>query len=462
MNVLLIHLNPQGATFQIGLSYIASILEAKKNKVNFLFLSKVDRNKIINEVSQTQAEIALISVTSDSFELCKDVAACLKKIAVPVLLGGIHPTISPEECIGIKSVLGVCVGEGEYAASEMVEAIERDSDYRNIQNMWIRDNGSIYKNNVRPYIQNLDELPQPNYEIFRRYFGEFKVLPVILTRGCPFDCSYCCNHTLRKIYDGKGRFIRTHGIAYSISLIRHLLSKFPTVNSIEFFDDTFTLNNEWLGGFLREFRKIGINFICNSRFDIINEELVKLLSISGCSKINAAVECGDEKIRKDVLRRTVSNEEIIEKAKLLKRYKISLFTHNMVGVPYENEKSISKTVELNRLIKPDAMQVSIFNPYPKSDLGNMCMENGWIDKNLKTTSFHDFTTLRTPFVKPHIVDYYLIAFESMVYGKGFRLKFKKLLFWFFSFHHNFIYLILRRCKNFVSRKGKLYGRVCKI
>lgn len=453
MKVLIIHLNPAGGlVFQIGLAYITSILELRGHSISFLFLSNLDKNKILNMITEAKINIIFISVTTDSFELCKRVTAFLhKKTNLPIFLGGIHPTISPDECIELEGVSGLCIGEGEYPSCDLVDAIEHGNDYTNIQNIWVKNNGRVYKNELRSLVQNLDELPFPNYEIFRKYFKNFKVLPVMLSRGCPFNCTYCCNNTFRRLFKGKGAYLRNHSTDYGIKLIKGLLKQFPETESIEFFDDTFTVNKERIREFSKQFLPLGVNFICNSRFDIIDEELVKLLATSGCIKVNAAIECGDEKIRREVLKRPISDKDIIEKSRLLKKYKIGLYAHNMVGVPYETEKEILKTIELNKMIKPDVIAVSVFNPYPKSDLGVLCEQKNWIDKRLQTTSFHEFTVLKTPYIKPHVVDYYLIASESMVYERGFFLYVKKFLYWLVHFRHNRAYLLLRRLKNKIRK-----------
>lgn len=455
MNILLIHLNPLGKTFHIGLAYIASILEARKHNVAFLSLSVLDKNIILEEISRNKTEIILISVTSDSFELCKKIIDFVnKKTNIPILLGGIHPTLCPEDCIKLDGVLGLCIGEGEYPVCELLEAIELDRDYTNIKNLWIKKNKAIYKNDLRSLIQNLDVLPPPNYEIFKKYYKDFIVLPMILTRGCPFNCSYCCSHILRKLHEGKGNFLRHHSIPYSIELINHLLKQFPSVVAVEFFDDTFIINKEWLHNFLKEFSKLGIRFICNSRFDIIDEDLLKLLASSGCIRINAAVECGNEKIRKKILGRFISNKEIKEKSRLIKKYKIHLHTHNMLGIPYEEEKDILKTIELNKMSCVDSVQVSIFNPYPKTRLEKLCADKNWINKKLKPTSYCDFTALRTPFIKPHLVNYYFLIFISMIFNSGYLLHIKKLLCWIMHIHNNSLYIALRRRHpNILSRFG---------
>lgn len=444
MDILLIHLNPLGKTFHIGSAYITSILESKGHDVSFLQLWSIDEKKILKRISKNNIEIILISVTSDGFGLCKKLIEFINKnqLHIPIILGGIHPTLCPEECINLEGVLGLCIGEGEFPICELIRAIEHNEDYMNINNMWIKKDDIIYKNNLAPLIKDLDVLPHPNYDIFMDYL-DFEVLPIILSRGCPFNCSYCGNHAIKRIISGKGNFIRHHSDRYSIELISNLVKRFPNVQAIEFYDDTFTLDINWLRIFLENFRRLHLKFICNSRFDIINEKLIKLLANSGCIRINAAIECGNEKIRKDILRRSISDQEILDKGKLVKQARIQLHVHNMIGIPYETKSDIIKTIEINRKLRPDSFQTSIFKPYPKTDLGELCQKNNWINETLESTSYCDYTILRTPFVNPHIVNFYFLAFSNMVFETGLRLHIKKAICWIMHIHNNKLYLILK-------------------
>lgn len=458
MNILLIHLNQLGKTPQLGLSYIASSLEAKGHKISFLPLYEPDERAVSKEISKNDIGLVLISVTSDVFELCKKIVASIRKrLSAPILLGGIHPTICPDECIKLDGILGVCIGEGEYPACELADALQNNKDYVNIKNLWIKKDGAVHKNEIRPLIRDLDSLPMPDYGIFRRHMS-LRLLPVFLSRGCPFKCTYCCNHVLQKLYEGKGDFLRRPSVQYSMKLVMHLLKQVPEAKEIEFYDDTFTLNKEWLREFLSEFSKLGIKFICNSRFDVIDEETIKLLERSGCSMINIAIECGDERIRKEVLKRNISDGQILEKSLLIKKHNIRLFTHNMVGIPYEKEEDILKTIGLNRDIKADIVQASVFNPYPKTELGELCAREGWIDGKMKPTCFFDFTVLKTPYIKPHVVNYYLLAFTSMVSGSGLRLYVKRALYWLLHISNNAPYRTLRNIKRKISSiMGKASG-----
>ena len=461
MKILLMHLNPLIKTYQLGLAYIASNLQKRGHDVVFISLTELDKKEISRKLDHTVGMV-FISVTSDSFELCKKTVSHISThTGVPILLGGIHPTVCPEECIALEGITGICIGEGEDAACDLADCMsEQGSDYTGIMNLWIRNNGKVHKNELRPLIDPLDRLPFPDYRIFRNYVN-FRVVPIIVSRGCSYRCSYCCNNTLQSLYKKKGRYLRYHSVEYSVAMIHSILTEFPEFEVIEFYDDTLTLNKPWLHRFLNEFSKSNIQFVCNSRFDTIDEETIRLLADSGCVKLNMAVESGSPEIRKNVLGRNITDEKIIEIAQLLKKHHIDLHTHNMVGIPYETEDNILETVRLNRRIKPETIIVSIFNPYPKTVLGDLCERENWIDRRFKTTSYFDFTVLRTPFISPELVNYYFLVFPHLVFDSGIMLKIKKCLFRLLHVRRNLPYRIVR---DFLLKKTnpQIYNLVRKL
>jgi len=443
MNCLLLNL-ARGDIFNIGLTYIASSLEAQGHAVTLCTLSSFDPPVLILALSRSRAQSILISVTNETIDLCEQVINYLHKhnTALPVIVGGIQATADPQGCIAFNGVSAVCVGEGEQAVCDLLRAIEEKKDYTGIANFWVKKDGRIYQNPVRPALENLDLLPFPNYRIFEGFLKHYFALPLMLTRGCLFDCPYCCNNLYHSLYHQ--RRMRYHSVPYSISLIKKFREQFNNLGEIFFLDDLFTWDRKWLTEFLVEFKKLKVSFQCNSRFDLMDEELIKLLASSGCVQVNMAVECGNERIRKEVLKRNITDSMILEKAALVKKYKVRLFIHNMIGIPYETRRDILKTVQLNRMIRPDSLQAMIFTPYKGTALRKLCDEKGWVDTSLKTISPFAYTVLKTPYIKPHLVDYYSLVFKDMVYERGWKLLLKKVIAWLLHFRHKQLYFRLQR------------------
>ena len=193
MNVLLIHLYYSGKSFHIGLAYIASILKSRGHNIVFLSLDSLREQIILEKIREHKINVVFISSTTDSWQLCVKIVNFLNdKLNIPILLGGVHPTICPQQCIKVKGILGICIGEGELPAVELMDAMQNKEDYTRIKNLWIIKDEIVHKNEIRDLIDNLDQLPFPDYQMFSGQL-RFEILPILLSRGCPFNCTYCCN-----------------------------------------------------------------------------------------------------------------------------------------------------------------------------------------------------------------------------------------------------------------------------
>ena len=166
------------------------------------------------------------------------------------------------------------------------------------------------------------------------------------------------------------------------------------LESVVFGDDTFILDKIWLKDFLEKYKKqVGLPFVCMVRADITDEDVVKWLKMANCVGVQFGIESGDESIRNKILRKNLKDEQIINAAKLYKKYGIKFKTYNMLGLPYESLESAFKTVELNIKIKTDLPWASLFTPHPKTDITSMMNEQGMIPPNYSvddiTSTFFD-------------------------------------------------------------------------
>ena len=163
----------------------------------------------------------------------------------------------PEEAIQLDGLLGICIGEGEFPILDLVTALENKSDYLNIANFWFRSGAEIVKNPVRPLINNLDDLPFPDRELFDYQQivndnyddgAEFMV-----GRGCPFLCSFCINKSLQDLYRGKGPFVRYRTVDHVVAEIRQVVATYSNIAKITFQDDILALNKKWLAEFSEKY-----------------------------------------------------------------------------------------------------------------------------------------------------------------------------------------------------------------
>ncbi len=284
------------------------------------------------------------------------------------VFGGPHPTYFPE-MIHQQGVDGVCIGEGEYAMLDLVQNLAAGKALTGIPNWWLKQDERIYKNPVRPLIADLDELPLPNHEIFRTAVPRGIWRAVIMTsRGCPHSCTYCYNNAYKNIYAGQGKILRRRSVE---NVMRELetIRQHACYRYIQISDDLFTISPEWIREFSDQYRKrINLPFSCFARVNHITQEMVDDLRRAGCGRIILGVETGDERIRRDVFKRKMTDHEIILTARMIKKAGIKLMTTNILGIPGASMESDFKTWALNVKLKPDYAGVNLLQPYPGTEI----------------------------------------------------------------------------------------------
>lgn len=297
-----------------------------------------------------------------------------------ILMGGPHPTFYPE-ILGEKCLDGICLGEGEFALRELADAMDRKDDITGIRNLWIKAGGSVHKNELRELV-DVNKLPMCDRDIYFTKYPELKSVPtkrIFIARGCPFSCTYCFNHTLRKMYEGKGSYVRFLDVEKVISEIEHIRDSYG-MKWLQIIADTVNINRNWFMKFLEEYkRRVSLPFLCNVRIDMVDEEMVKKMKEAGCDRVDYGVEHGDDIILKDVLKRNMTAKKIVEGGKLFNKYGIRVQTANIIAVPHETVETVMKTVEVNRQVKPEIAKCFILQPYPKTEVYSYSVKNGFLD-----------------------------------------------------------------------------------
>ena len=275
---------------------------------------------------------------------------------------------------------------------ELAQAIDRGDDHTNIRNLWVKENGNIFKNEIRPLIENLDSIPTFDHNLYYKY-SHLRNKPYkyfFSGRGCPYRCSFCFNHSMAKIYKNKGRYIRHRKPESIIEELKHVRSF--ALKVVCFADDVFIINQKWLTYFLELYKKeINLPFRCNIFATLVNEETISALKDAGCHYVMFGVESGNEKIRECILNKKISNDDIYRCTQLLHKYKIPFSTSNMFGFPGETIDDAFETIKLNARIRPHTSWASVFQPYPKLAITDYAVKNNYLDiQDLKHNSYDSF------------------------------------------------------------------------
>lgn len=370
-------------TVNHGVASLCGVIRDRGHEVDIYHCDRIDRDDILGRFREKEYSLCLVSSVTNQWPYSLEIIRAVREVSdIPVIAGGHHVTNSPEALEENPEIDAICIGEGDIALGEILDSMARGGDYSSINNLHVRRRGSgeIIKNEIGKLIEDLDTLPFPDYSAFSpKSIANYPAL--MFSRGCPYNCTYCCNNSLRKLYRGKGKYIRSKSVARALEEVSSFIREFKP-QALNFDDDTFIKNREWLYSFLDGYGKLtDIPFNCNTRPETLDEELCLRLSNAHCRSVSIGIESGSERLREQILKRHMSNESIKRSFALLRQAGIKTSSFNMVGIPDETYRDYMETVALNREINPDFMQISIFYPYKGSGLGDLAQEKGYLDEN---------------------------------------------------------------------------------
>ena len=301
-----------------------------------------------------------------------------------------HCTLVKEKIFDeFSEIDAVCIGEGEFPLKELSYRLDKNENYLSTQSFYFKTDNGIIKNPILP-LKDIDTLAFPEYSLFNyeKILAESgHCFPMMLARGCPFNCNYCCNHVIRNVYPNKNNYVRIPSVDHSIKIIKNNLTLYPKTQKIIFADDTFTLRKSWLFEFCEAYKKeIDLPFLCNARVETIDDQVAKCLKSAGCVSIDFGVESGNEWLRKYILNRKHSNKQIKKAFNITKKNAIKSFSFNMVGLPFETAEMAKDTLKLNLEIQPNFGKCFYFYPYPGSTLYKLCLDHGLLLNNTESVS----------------------------------------------------------------------------
>jgi radical SAM superfamily enzyme YgiQ (UPF0313 family) len=366
---------------KLGIEQLSAVLKGNGHECD-LFIESGEAN-FFKSLLNSGADLFAFSCTSGGEKWVLDTVAKIKREkSTPVIIGGPHATFFPQilEAVGVDYI---CRGEGEGALLDLVEALVNKSiDIKKIPNIWSKNcNGAIYKNDVRPFVEDLDELPPLDFSIYSKYKYmipyNLDMFPVITGRGCPYNCSYCFNNTYKNLYWKKGKYLRRRSPA---NLIQELVQAKMQhgIRKINFVDDSFFLFPTWINEFSGMYKeKVKLPFIVNVEATQVKDNLVRMIKDMGCICVRMGVETGNESLRKKVLNKNLSNQQIIKAAGVIKQYGIKLTTYNMLGLPSETIGNALETFKLNKEIGSDFAWCSLLQPYAGTGIFDYVKDKGF-------------------------------------------------------------------------------------
>jgi len=411
-------ISPYSDITAFGVRCIAAFVKKAGFDVQLLFLSdqefdlKATSGSVyrfsapcLNQIIEICKDSHLIGISlfTCHFDRAVQLTQAIKsKLDIPVMWGGIHPTIKPDESLHYCDI--VCLGEGEEAVAELLGKMEKKENYLNTKNFWFKHNGSIIKNELRPLKEDLNALPFPDYStenshildknsntmirldksalerfLFKDPLSQKPSYMTMTTRGCPHRCSYCMS--FRGMYEGQ-KYLRRRSPELVVEEIERIIKEYDFIDGVQISDDSFfVLTTEEIKVFSKLYKeKIGIPFRCLGSPSTITEEKLSYLVDAGMYEIQMGIETACERTRK-LYRRTTTNETVLKAARSINKFKSSVTAiyDFILDNPYETKEDIAETLAfILKLPRPFHLQLFSLIFFPGTELYHQAKKDGFI------------------------------------------------------------------------------------
>lgn len=353
-----------------------------------------------------QPDLLAFSVLSDEVALGRELSRLAKewKKEVPVLWGNKAVTMAPSSILQDKNIDYACVGEAIEFLPEFVRRMEQGLEMATLPNLAYRcKNGEIKVNPLKDYYQQLDKLPFFDWSIFdqrqflKPYDGKvYRGGDHMLFWGCPNRCTYCINEAYRQLYGKKaGTFLRHYSVGRIIAELAQLVKEWQ-IEFFKFHDEDFCLKpmpffQELAEAYAREI-KVPFTIMANAKN--IDAAKVRLLKKMNCVSVTLGIETGNDELRKNILLRRETREDIIAATRLLNQAGIRTSAFNMLGIPFENRKTVMETIALNRAAEVRYPNAGFFFPLEGTALRQIAIENGFYSAENGRVFQNDMPTLK--------------------------------------------------------------------
>jgi len=402
MKLLLISINHQhrddpADISVLGVRYLSAYLKGAGHDVTILFLwelfggkeSEDELVQITEFIERLKPDLIGLSLMSGLFLRAVAITQAIKeKSHLPLVIwGGIHPTAEPRECLEFADL--VCVGEGELALEKLMSNLDKFKDLK-IEGIWHKDGNKIIDGGEGMIVHDINRLPYPDYDLNNQYIlhqGKISSLSVeilkqyspasvgahrlISSRGCPNNCTYCCNSIFRKLYGGS--HLRWRSVDNFIKEMVEVKNKFPFVRHFKIADDNFAFNSiEWIKEFNKQYKqKINLSFFCNVSPLTVSEEKLDILVDAGLNHVQIGLQSGSDRVNRQIYLRPIGADVFLKAIKVFEKYegRLTFIVDVIVDNPYEYEEDVIKTINvLNQIKKPFMINILSLTLYPGTRL----------------------------------------------------------------------------------------------
>ena len=392
-----------------GVQLIESYLKQRGHRVKIIFFKERSPDntlpsskeiEILLDCIKTSAPLLIgFSVMSVFYRISEMLTGKIKEqFDIPIIWGGVHATICPEDCITVADIC--CIGEGDEPLHQLLISLKQeDKNFNEIPNCWIKKDGQIVKNPMSYMCADLDSLPFPIWNHKDKYFIENDQIlnesPSITYikekkkyyfkafRGCPFSCTYCGNKVMMDAHANVGKYARKRSAQSVLDELKAVVKQFPDLKQISSYDEAFLVDKKNIAEFAERYKKeIELPFSCNAIITLLSKVNIVKMTEAGLTDIVVGVEAFSEQVRKDVYNRKMSNDKIIDKARLLEKYKIGITYEFILDNPLESHKDLAKCFWklINKLPRPCSFNYYSLSHLPKTALTERFLSEGIIQQ----------------------------------------------------------------------------------
>ena len=349
---------------------------------------------LMEKCRRESPDLLAFSVTTDQYRWGLNLAARLKEhFSIPVVFGGIHPTSVPEYVIRNEVVDFVIAGEGEEALLQLVEGLQSGRIETSMPNLWTMRNGHPAGNPPRDLVRDLDSLPWPDKELFYSEVKGIATYTIMASRGCPYNCTYCHNNILRRMYNGRGKYLRYRSVDNVLAELTH--ASVYRKRSVVFDDDLLAANVQWLREFAPRYaNEIGLPCFCWLHPSNTTDEVVNLLTLMNCQCVEMGVQSLNPGVRERYIHRKGDNGQIKRAIMSLKKAGISLVVDHIWGLPGEDKTDHENVIQFHTRYRPDKLFIFFLRHYPRLEINQLAgLKKEKLEDILKSTSSRPFTLM---------------------------------------------------------------------
>ncbi len=355
---------------------------------------------------------------SPRFPTVVRIARELKKCdgALTVIVGGPHVTGAPRTSLDESIDFGV-LGEGEEALVELLDALEAGRDASSIPNLVLRSPQGAIVNTTRPYIQDIDALPFPAWDLMKpdeyvdpAYFNG-PHLALFSSRGCPHDCTFCASRVTWE------RRLRVRSVGNVIAELEAIVGDLG-IRNVMFWDDNFAARKKRAIELCRAMadRKLDLDYTVQIRADQVSEDLLEALKGSGCGFAAIGVESGnDQKLAE--IGKNETKDQFRAAIALMKKVGVPSIASYIIGLPGDTHETIQETIDFAFELDADQSKFMILAPYPGTAVYRMAMEKGLVRPGdfdqLESLNYYDSVAINLS----EVSDEDLLRYQDEAYAR---------------------------------------------